>query len=120
MILIYLKKMKYKNRIVFTVYLIPILLMGQFNDKYRGFGIDIGSSGSGVFVTFSSLILKKNVFYDAEYFYQGYYLIAAINPLLSTLILVVIINFLMWDILVMKFLADLATSLFSFYLLRKL
>jgi hypothetical protein len=72
------------------------------------------------FVTFSSLILKKNVFYDAEYFYQGYYLIAAINPLLSTLILVVIINFLMWDILVMKFLADLATSLFSFYLLRKL
>tara|TARA_B100001063_G_scaffold228719_1_gene240293 strand:- start:1225 stop:1515 length:291 start_codon:yes stop_codon:yes gene_type:complete len=72
------------------------------------------------FVTFSSLILKKNVFYDSEYFYQGYYLIAAINPLLSTLILVVIINFLMWDILVMKFLADLATSLFSFYLLRKL
>ena len=72
------------------------------------------------FVIFSSLILKRKVFHDAKYFYQGYYLIAAINPLLSSLILFVIINFFLWDILVIKFLADLATSLFSYFLIRKL
>tara|TARA_B100000767_G_C19708375_1_gene511617 strand:- start:505 stop:1101 length:597 start_codon:yes stop_codon:yes gene_type:complete len=58
--------MKYKNTIIFIVYLIPILLMGQFNERYKGFGLDIGSSGSGVFITFSSLHSSEKISLNSE------------------------------------------------------
>ena len=58
--------MNYKKTIIFIVYLIPVLLLGQFNERYRGFGLDIGSSGSGVFITFSSLHSSEKISLNSE------------------------------------------------------
>ena len=59
--------MKYKNTIILIVCFVPILLKGQFNDRYRGFGLDIGSSGSGLFVTFSSLHSSQKMSLNGEF-----------------------------------------------------
>lgn len=36
---------------IFFSFLFPILLLGQFDQAFNGFGLDIGSSGSGMFIT---------------------------------------------------------------------
>ena len=40
------------NKFLFTLFTvgIPVLLIGQFDHVHNGFGLDIGSSGSGVFI----------------------------------------------------------------------
>ena len=35
----------------FFSFLFPVLLLGQFDQAFNGFGLDIGSSGSGMFIT---------------------------------------------------------------------
>lgn len=37
------------------IYAFPISICGQFNNSYKGFGLDIGTSGSGFFLSVSSL-----------------------------------------------------------------
>ena len=46
---------------IFYFLLSSVMIYGQFNQNYYGFGLDIGSSGSGVFVTGQSI-------YDTEKF----------------------------------------------------
>jgi hypothetical protein len=58
--------MKYKNIIVLIICFAPLLLKGQFNDRYRGFGLDVGSSGSGLFITLSSLHNSEKVSLNGE------------------------------------------------------
>ena len=41
-------------KIIFT-FICTSLLLGQFNKKYYGFGLDVGSNGAGVFVTGQSM-----------------------------------------------------------------
>lgn len=36
---------------IFFSFLFPVLLLGQFDQVFNGFGLDIGSSGSGMFIT---------------------------------------------------------------------
>ncbi len=36
---------------IFFSFLFPVLLLGQFDQAFNGFGLDIGSSGSGMFIT---------------------------------------------------------------------
>ena len=36
---------------IFFSFLFPVLLLGQFDQAFNGFGLDIGSSGSGIFIT---------------------------------------------------------------------
>ena len=36
---------------IFFSFLFPVVLLGQFNQAFNGFGLDIGSSGSGMFIT---------------------------------------------------------------------
>ncbi len=36
---------------IFFSFLFPVLLLGQFDQTFNGFGLDIGSSGSGMFIT---------------------------------------------------------------------
>lgn len=36
---------------IFFSFLFPVLLQGQFDQAFNGFGLDIGSSGSGMFIT---------------------------------------------------------------------
>ena len=36
---------------IFFSFLFPVLLLGQFDRAFNGFGLDIGSSGSGMFIT---------------------------------------------------------------------
>ena len=36
---------------IFFSFLFPVLLRGQFDRAFNGFGLDIGSSGSGIFIT---------------------------------------------------------------------
>ena len=46
---------------IFYFLMSSVMIYGQFNQNYYGFGLDIGSSGSGVFVTGQSI-------YDTEKF----------------------------------------------------
>ena len=46
---------------LFFFFLAAMVTNGQFNQNYYGFGLDIGSSGSGVFITGQSI-------YDTEKF----------------------------------------------------
>lgn len=36
---------------IFFSFLFPVVLLGQFDQAFNGFGLDIGSSGSGMFIT---------------------------------------------------------------------
>lgn len=36
---------------IFFSFLFPVLMLGQFDQAFNGFGLDIGSSGSGMFIT---------------------------------------------------------------------
>ena len=36
---------------IFFSFLFPVVLLGQFDQVFNGFGLDIGSSGSGMFIT---------------------------------------------------------------------
>jgi len=47
--------MKNTGLVHLLLYFLPFCIFGQFSNSYRGFGLDIGTSGSGFFVTVSSL-----------------------------------------------------------------
>ena len=36
---------------IFFSFLFPVVVLGQFDQAFNGFGLDIGSSGSGMFIT---------------------------------------------------------------------
>ena len=46
---------------IFFCFILSSFLFGEFNQVYNGFGLDIGSSGSGIFFT-------RQVIHDSEYF----------------------------------------------------
>jgi len=48
-------------------FLFPILIFGQFNDHYHGFGLDIGSNGSGVFINRSTLHSSEMISINGEF-----------------------------------------------------
>ena len=104
---------------VIIFYIIEITLFFILNDFYENI-ILLNISIRSIFVICSSSILRKSVFKESRYFYQGYYFIAAINPFISSLILFAMIYFFNEGALILKFIADLMTSLLSFYLLKKL
>tara|TARA_B100001250_G_C19509780_1_gene661148 strand:- start:145 stop:741 length:597 start_codon:yes stop_codon:yes gene_type:complete len=43
-----------------------LMLFGQFNQNYYGFGLDIGSSGSGIFITGQSIHEKEKISLNGE------------------------------------------------------
>ena len=58
--------MKNKNIKFIFGFLLPFMIYGQFNDNYNGAGLDIGSNGSGVFITKSSLHSSGKISLNGE------------------------------------------------------
>ena len=58
--------MKNKGLIHLLLYALPFFVFGQFTNSYKGFGLDIGTSGSGFFLTVSSLHDTEKISLNGE------------------------------------------------------
>ena len=58
--------MKNKGLIQLLLYALPLFIYGQFSNSYKGFGLDIGTSGSGFFLTVSSLHDTEKISLNGE------------------------------------------------------
>lgn len=73
----------------------------------------------GLMIILFSRMVKKYVYPDSKEFYKTFYLLAAVNPILSSFLLWLISKFVMYDINFIKIFGDVVTSLILFLVLRK-
>ena len=73
-----------------------------------------------ILVIIFAIIIRKLIFNKTKHFYLKFFVLVLLNPLLSSLILKLFTLFLLSiEILLLKFVADLITSLFIFRILKK-
>lgn len=105
--------------IVVIFYIIELILFSTLLYSFENI-LFLNTLIRGLFVIISSIIIKKRIFNNSKYFYQGYYLLATLNPFFSTLLILIITKLFGGNIILIKFLADLTVSLMSFNLLKKI
>ena len=96
---------------ILEIYIFWIFQKVVLNDILLNFFIRI------FFVVILSQFLRKNIFKEIQSFYFIFYSVALLNPLISSMFIYLILNFMSENVTFAKFIADVLTSAISFSVL---
>lgn len=96
---------------VLEIYIFWVFQKVVLNDILLNFFIRI------FFVVILSHFLRKNIFNKIQSFYFIFYSVALLNPLISSMFIYLILNFMSENVTFAKFIADVLTSAISFSVL---
>lgn len=110
-----------------TYYLLTLLFylveISIFSFLYASWQYDVfwlNITVRSILVIIFSIIIRKLVFDKTKYFYLKFFVLVLLNPLLSSLLLKLFTLLLLSiEVLLLKFVADLITSVFIFCILKK-